>query len=153
MKLSKYKEIIANKVGEDKWKNFESTRGYLIYSSTEEEQLKAVQENGDNIQYINNPSEEVKLEAVKNNGYSIKYMNNPSKKLKIEAIKNTSYAIMHIKNPSEELQLLAVKENPLSIIDINNPTEKVIQEAANKIIYSRVSDYLLRHLENDLKGE
>ena len=131
MKLSKYKEIIANKVGEDKWKNFESTRGYLIYSSTEEEQLKAVQENGDNIQYINNPS----------------------KKLKIEAIKNTSYAIMHIKNPSEELQLLAVKENPLSIIDINNPTEKVIQEAANEIIYSRVSDYLLRHLENDLKGE
>ena len=131
MKLSKYKEIIANKVGEDKWKNFESTRGYLIYSSTEEEQLKAVQENGDNIQYINNPS----------------------KKLKIEAIKNTSYAIMHIKNPIEELQLLAVKENPLSIIDINNPTEKVIQEAANEIIYSRVSDYLLRHLENDLKGE
>lgn len=131
MKLSEFKEYIINKYGEEAWEDYESTYGYSIYSSNKEEQLEAVRKYGCNIKYIQNPSEEVQLEAVKESGEAIKYIN----------------------NPSEDLQLEAVKENGFNLLYINNPTDKVIQEAVKGINCSFDSGYLLRHLENDLKGK
>lgn len=131
MKLSEFKEYIINKFGEKSWENYENTYAYSIYSSNEEEQKKVLQKDGTNIRYINNPSEEVQFEAIKENGYAIQFIN----------------------NPSEEIQFEAIKQNPLSIIDIKNPSEKLIEEAVKGINYSFDSGYLLRHIENDLKGE
>ena len=129
MKLSEFKEIITNKYGEEAWKNYEGTFGYSIYSVTEEKQKRLVQKDGTYIRYINNPSERVQIEAIKQYPFNIEY----------------------IHNPSEKLQLEAVKENPLAIIYIKNPTEKVIQEAIKGLNYSFDSEYMLRHIENDLK--
>lgn len=153
MKLSEFKKYIINKCGEKEWENYKSTFGYSIYSSTEEEQEEKVQENGEYIKYINNPSEDIQLEAVRDDAYVLEYIDNPSEEVIIEAIHNTPYAIQYLSNPSEKIQLLAVKRNPLSIINIKNPTEKVIQEAVKGINKSVDSAYLLRHLENDLKEE
>ena len=129
MRLSEFKEYIINKFGEKLWGNYESSYAYLIYLSNEEEQKKELQKDGTLIRFINNPSEEVKIEAIKENPYAIRYIRNPSKKL----------------------QLFAVKQNPLSIIDIKNPTEKIIEESVKGFTLSIDNNYVLRHLENDLK--
>ncbi len=42
--------------------------------NSEEEKIKAVQRNGDAIQYINNPSEDLCKLAVQRNGFVIKYI-------------------------------------------------------------------------------
>ena len=44
---------------------------------TEEEQLAAVKQNGNAIQFVKNPSELVRLAAVKNNGYAIRFIKKP----------------------------------------------------------------------------
>ena len=49
---------------------------------SETDQLDAVNQNGNTIQYIQNPSEDVQLAAVNNNGYAIRYIENPSEKIK-----------------------------------------------------------------------
>ena len=153
MKLSKYKEIIINKFGKKEWERCKNTYQYSIYSSNEEEQKRAVQIDGLNIQYIHNPSEEIQLLAVKNDGFSLEYIDNPSEKVKIKAIENISFSIKYIHNPSEELQLLAVMKNPSAITEIKNPTEKVIQETIKGIDLLFSSECILKHLENDLKEE
>lgn len=88
MKLSEFKEYIINKYGEKEWENYKSTFGYSIYSSTEEEQEEKVQENGEYIKYINNPSEDIQLEAVKRNPLSIINIKNPTDKVILEVLKS-----------------------------------------------------------------
>lgn len=131
MKLSEFKNFIINKFGKEKWEKYKGAYGYKIYSATEEEQLKIVQKEGTDIQYISNPTEKIQLEAVKKNGYAIRF----------------------IKNPSEKVQLLAVKQDGYALHYINNPSEKVMQQAIKGINYLYDGECLLRHLENDLKDK
>ena len=153
MKLSDYKNYIINKYGETGWEDYKSTYAYTIYSLTEEEQKRKLQNDGNNIQYINNPSEELQLIAVKENGCAIKYIDNPSEKVQLEAISSHPSSIYYINNPCEDAQILAVGQDPNVIIDIKNPTEIVLQEAIKKIDFYFYGMHLLKHLENDLKGE
>ena len=67
----------------------------------EEVRLEAVQENGNKIRFITNPSEKVQLAAVKENGLSIQYITNPSEVVQLEAVKQDVCAIQFIENPSE----------------------------------------------------
>ena len=53
----------------------------------EEIQMKIIETNPKNIQFIENPSREVCLAAVKNDGYSIKYIENPSQEVCLAAVK------------------------------------------------------------------
>ena len=48
-------------------------------------QLAAVQNNGNAIQYIKNPSIEVQMAAVQENGWAITYIENPLEEVKIIA--------------------------------------------------------------------
>lgn len=150
MKLSELKEIIINKHGKEVGKNIESTFGYSIYSSNEEEQKRAVHLDGTLIKFINNPSEEVQLEAVKNNGYALEYIDNPSEEVKIEAIKENPYAIQYISNPSEELQLLALSISHYSLY-MHNLSERVMKEAVKGDNFDKAC--ALKYIENDLKEE
>ena len=155
MKLSEYKEKIIAKYGRKMWEQIEKSYVYKLYTATEEEQLKEVQENGLAIQYIDNPSEEMKLYAIKKNGVAIKYIKNPTEEMKLEAIKQNKNVIECIDNPSEEIQLIAVKGDPLAILEINNPTDKVIQEAIKEFDIDDTCNlkYMLRFIENDLKED
>lgn len=151
MKLSEFKNKVIEKFGEGYWKEFTNSEAYKTYIASKEKQLELIKNKPFAIDYIKNPSEDLQLEAVKQNGYAIEYINNPSERVQIEAIKQYPFNIEYIHNPSEKLQLEAVKENPLAIIYIKNPTEKVIQEAIKGLNYSFDSEYMLRHIENDLK--
>lgn len=131
------------------WRHFWIFNIFINWRRTK----KIVQKDGTYIRYINNPSEDLQLEAVKQNGYALEYINNPSERVQIEAIKQYPFNIEYIHNPSEKLQLLTVTQNPLAIIYIKDPTEKVIQEAVKGINYSFDSNYVLRHIEKDLKEE
>ena len=92
---------------------------------TEQEQLAAVKQNGDLIEFIENPSEEVQLAAVNKNGDAISYIKNPSEKVQLAAVKQDGDAIQFIENPSEKVQLAAVKQNGWAIKEIVNPSEEV----------------------------
>ena len=93
---------------------------------------KQVYDNGELIQFIDNPSEEVQLAAVKKFGNSIRYIKNPSQTVQLAAVEKWSTSIQYIENPSEKVQLAAVKQYPFSIEYIQNPSEKVIQLARSK---------------------
>jgi DNA-dependent RNA polymerase auxiliary subunit epsilon len=68
---------------------------------------KQVYNNGELIQFIDNPSEEVQLAAVKENGYSIKFIDNPSEEVQLAAVKENGYSIKFIDNPSGKVKQLA----------------------------------------------
>jgi DNA-dependent RNA polymerase auxiliary subunit epsilon len=73
---------------------------------------KQVYNNGELIQFIENPSEEVQLAAVKENGYSIQFIENPSEKVQLAAVKENPYSIHYIENPSERVQSNTYKIHP-----------------------------------------
>lgn len=113
-------------------------------SMSEEEQLKAVKEEGRVICYLLNPSEQVQIEAVKQFGNYISWIENPSEQVQIEAVKENGYAIQYIENPSEQVQLEAVRQNGKAIQYIENPSEKAIKVAVLKIVrdLKAVRDFL-----------
>lgn len=150
MKLSEFKEYIINKYGRKEWDYFVDSNVYEIYTSSEEEQIKQVQDNGCYIRYIKEPIEKVKLEAIKQNGYVIQYIENPTKEMQLLAVKDRGNNIKYIKEPSEEVQLEAVKDG-YAIQYIKNPSERVLQEALRADRYWYI--FILKHLENDLKEE
>ena len=47
---------------------------------------KQLYNNGELIQFIDNPSEKVQLVAVAEDGYSIQYIQNPSEKIQLAAV-------------------------------------------------------------------
>ena len=69
--------------------NFDMSKSKEIIG--EANQLEAVKQNGDAIQYIHNPSEQVQLEAVKQDGNAIQYfkyawIKNQTKKMTVTEI-------------------------------------------------------------------
>ena len=69
---------------------------------------------------------------VYNNGELIQFIDNPSEEVQLAAVKENSYSILYIQNPSERVQLIVVKEIPYLIRYMKNPTDKVIQFARSK---------------------
>jgi hypothetical protein len=100
-------------------------------SSNEFIQMKIVEKNGWNIEYIIKndilPSEKVQLSAVNQNGSAIHYIENPSEKVQLAAVKENGNVIHHISNPSEKVQLAAVNNDTYSIKYIKNPYPSVIE--------------------------
>ena len=129
MKLDEFKLNVMKLKGPKEWDYIVGSEVYKIYTATEEEQLKAVQSEPYNIEYITNPTEKMKIEAVTRNPFVIEY----------------------IDNPSEELQLLAVKNDATAIEIIDNPTDKVIEEALKNVKYKASYNHFLRHIENNFK--
>ena len=68
---------------------------------------KQVYNNGELIQFIDNPSEEVQLAAVKMFGSSIKHIQNPSERVQLAAVKKFGNSIQYIQNPTEKEKQLA----------------------------------------------
>jgi len=126
--------------------------------STEENQLKALKEDGWNISYIKNPSKEIQKTAINNHYWSIQYIYNPSKeiqelaynkykdlellfhfcpnlpkseKLWQEYIKQCKYDLS-----TEDNQLIAVESYGWYIKYIKNPSIEVQKAAINKNYWS-----------------
>jgi hypothetical protein len=113
-----------------------------IENPSEALQLAAVKEVGDAIQFIKNPSEAVQLAAVQQYGYAIKYIKNPSEALQLAAVKNHGVAIQFIENPSEALQMIAVNHYGLAIKFIRNPTEAV------QLVAVKDNGWAIEHIKN-----
>ena len=94
---------------------------------TEDYKRNVVNQAGETLQFIKNPSEEVQRLALQNNGWAIQFIKNPSEELKRLAVQSNGLAIQHIKNPSEEVQRLAVQNDGDAIQHIKNPLP-VIQQ-------------------------
>lgn len=108
----------------------------ITSSTIELNQLKIVQENGHNIQYMDNPSLNVQLAAVNQSGLAIQYITDPVEEVKLAAVKNNGLAIMYIDNPSEQVQLESVNWNGKHIKFINNPSEKIMLTAVKNNGYA-----------------
>ena len=105
---------------------------FIDNPSEEMKQAAMVQKDPSSIKHIQNPSERVQLAAVKKFGNSIHFIPNPSETVQLEAVEKNPYSIYHIENPSEKVQLVAVRKKAYSIRYIQNPSEKVIQLARSK---------------------
>ena len=86
-------------------------------------QLAAVQQNGNAIRFIENPSEAVQLAAIKRNGYVIRFVKDPSEAIKLAAVQQNGNAIQFVKDPSEAMQLAAIKQDGYAIHFIKDPSE------------------------------
>ena len=106
---------------------FEPIHQHIMWKSnpTEKEQLDAVTDEPDDIQYIKNPTEAVQMAAVTRSGWVIRWINNPSEAVQLAAVQQTGRAIQYIKKPSEQLQWAAVKQDGKAIKYIKNPSEQV----------------------------
>ena len=79
---------------------FENNTG--LNNRSDEEQLAAVKQWGDAIQYIKNPSPAVQLAAVKQDVYAIRWIENPSPEVQLAAVNQNGDAIQYIENPPHE---------------------------------------------------
>jgi hypothetical protein len=93
--------------------------------SLDELKRMAVEDSGQSLQYIKNPSEELQLMAVKKDGAAVAYVYEPSNEVQIEAVNDNPYSIRFIRNPSIEAQMLAVEKNPMNIQYISYPKDEV----------------------------
>ena len=107
----------------------------LFRYETEEEQLKAIKKDGNEIAYIHNPSEKVQLEAVKRNCRSIQYINNPSEEAQLEAVKHGTAMIAFIHNPTEKV-IKYLLDNHSSNIDVM----QILFARIGKEGYDKLSD-------------
>jgi hypothetical protein len=104
---------------------------------SEEEQLKLIDRDPYNIQYITNPSEKVQMKAILTNPRVIKHISKPTEKIQLAAVKkypNSIKYILEVTESSEKVRLTAININPSSIIFINDPSEKEQMEAIKKDI-------------------
>lgn len=81
----------------------------------------------------NEITENVQIAAVEQNGQTIRFIENPSEDVQLAAVKEDGQAIRFIENPSEKVQLAAVESSNLAIFGIENPTPKVL-----KILYFKL---------------
>jgi len=112
----------------------------LIKNPTEQDRLRAVEQDGDAVRYIDNPSEAVQLTAVKQWPNAIQHIDNPSEAVQLAAVKHEGVVLMHLDNPSNAVKLAAVNNDGYAIKYIDNPTEEM-QLAAVKN-YGPVIEYL-----------
>lgn len=105
-----------------------------IDTMSEEEQIKEVLRNPDNIQYIENPSERVQLAAVEGDGLVLEFINNPSERVKLAAVKENAWVIADMPDPSVELILAAIQSNSEVIRYIQPKPELFSDEETKRII-------------------
>ena len=74
-----------------------------IVDSPESVQLAVVNQNGNAIRYVTNPSEEVQLAAVNKDGWAIGHIEDPSEAVKLAAVNQNAGAIEYIENPDKEV--------------------------------------------------
>ena len=86
---------------------------------------KIVQQNGNAIKYVKEPTEELSRLAVQQNGYAICYVKEPSEELQRLAVQKNGCVIQYIKEPSEEVRRLAVQQNGCVIKYIKEPSEEL----------------------------
>ena len=78
MKLSELKETVIAIRGKEEWEKIENSEEYKIYIAPEEEQLKAVKENGYNIECVYSQTEKMQKYAIYRAAICMDYMKNPS---------------------------------------------------------------------------
>ena len=61
----------------------------------EQQQLAAVQQDGDALQYCLNPSEAVPLAAVQQDGDALRYFHHPSEAVQPAAVQHNCYALKY----------------------------------------------------------
>jgi len=86
-------------------------KGYIYL--TELESLKAVQQEGYALQYVNNQTDQVCLAAVQENGNALQYVNNQTEELCLSAVQENSYALQYVNNnnQTENVCLAAIQKN------------------------------------------
>lgn len=114
--------------------------------SLDELKRMAVEDSGQALQYIKNPSEELQLMAVKKDGAAVAYVYEPSNEVQIEAVNDNPYSIRFIRNPSIEAQMTAIEHNPMNIQYISYPADEVQVRAIkeNPDVYK----HIINHTEN-----
>jgi hypothetical protein len=109
--------------------------------------LAAVQQDGESIEHIPDPSEQVQIEAVTNNPEAIYCIKSPCERAQLKAVVESGYIkvesvikyiIRSVGIPSEEVQMAAVKKDGMTIKHFKNPSEAVQLAAVkqnNAVIY------------------
>ena len=85
--------------------------------------LYLVSVNGNNIEYITNPSREVIMRAIKRCGDAIRHVTDPDLEMMELAVSKSAAAIQHLDNAPEHLQIKAVSKAPSCFHTIKNPTD------------------------------
>lgn len=89
---------------------------------TEEMCLRAVEQNGLALQYIDDQSLIMCLAAVKQNGLALKYCKYKPNYICEKALENNGLALYYIEYQDHSLCTLAIKQNPLAIKYVNDQT-------------------------------
>jgi hypothetical protein len=97
-----------------------------INELSEEDQIRYVKKNYQNIRYISNPSEEVQLASIRKHAWAYSYIKNPTNKVSFEILKINGYYIKYIKFSSEEFQLEAVKH--FNYNHINSYNDDIVKD-------------------------
>ncbi|ASV44243.1 hypothetical protein PBI_SCTP2_228 [Salicola phage SCTP-2] len=127
---------------------FIKNKTYLINNSF-------IQNDPDNIRFIDNSSEDLQLMSVRISGCitldyhcnSLRHINNPSENVIWKAIKSNTRCIEYAINPSYEMQKYCIKRNPYSIVYIKNTIPEDLQLIALENLWN-IENY--NHILNNL---
>lgn len=103
--------------------------------------LRAVEQNGLALQYIDDQTLTLCLTAVKQNGLALRYCKYKPNYICQEAVANDGLALYYVEHQDFDLCVLAVKQNPLALRFVNDQSLEICRTA----IYAhpnRISDIL-----------
>lgn len=141
---------------------------------TEEMKMTAVQQDGNAISWIKNPSIEVQVAAVEQDPWSIRHINNPSDELiykavgesahilrplmydvsppvklspelQLKLVERDSECIKYMRDPTEEAQITAYKDNPMLL------TYNVINKLSARVL-NALEEFLPPNLKKSLNA-
>lgn len=102
-------------------------------------QLAAVQQYGEWIRYINNPSEAIQLAAVNQDGGCIRHIDSPSECIQLAAVNQNKFALPHIKNPSATVVMRAIENGyPVNIKEMMFYSKELLTKITDFIIINSV---------------
>lgn len=147
-----YASIFWKVISDDMKTMLLSTYGWLIENIDKpslEQELIAVMNSADSIQYIKDPSNFCQMRVMNRSPYLFKNINNPTDDTIILALSKNPSNIRLVKNPSEFLTLKSIRKDPTIIQFFDEQTSKMQQIAylnnkSSAIYFKNITDNELK---------
>jgi hypothetical protein len=100
-----------------------------INKASEEEQIKRIYDDWEELQYITDPSPAVQLAAINRSPRAIEYIPHPTPEMQMIAVNQSARAIDYIVNPTNAAMIVALKKKPWIIYDISTNIDSEVWQA------------------------
>ncbi len=99
--------------------------------NTEEEIIKAVESDGDALQYVKDQTEAICIKAVESDGDALQYVKDQTEAICIKAVERNGYALRYVKDQTEAICIKAVESDGDALQYVEIKSEEVYKIATS----------------------